>query len=88
MVVRKFEWRSPPVLQTKLALCIVWYFQGDGFRSPWGDLYPDLIKQPLLSPFVDQEIVFMLAHRSRADLAVLAELMQSGKLVSVIERLA
>jgi NADPH:quinone reductase-like Zn-dependent oxidoreductase len=40
----------------------------------------------LLSPFVDQEIIVMLAHSNGADLAVLADLMQSGKLVSVIDK--
>ena len=45
-----------------------------------------LIKAVMWSPFVSQEIVFILAEFKREDLATLADLMQSGKLSSVIDR--
>jgi NADPH:quinone reductase-like Zn-dependent oxidoreductase len=44
------------------------------------------IKAKLLSPFVSQEFVFLLADMSQPDLATLAELMQSGKVAPVIDR--
>jgi NADPH:quinone reductase-like Zn-dependent oxidoreductase len=57
-----------------------------GQKGDWIGPISNLVKKPLLSPFVDQEIIVMLAHSNGADLAVLADLMQSGKLVSVIDR--
>lgn len=44
------------------------------------------IKAKLLSPFVSQDFRFFLADANPADLAVLGEMMQSGKLVPVIDR--
>ena len=44
------------------------------------------IKAMLLSPFVTQEMVMLLAQLNQADLAFLANLMQTGKLTPVIDR--
>jgi len=45
-----------------------------------------LIKAVIWSPFVSQKIVFILAEFNQEDMAILAGLMQSGKLSSVIDR--
>jgi NADPH:quinone reductase-like Zn-dependent oxidoreductase len=44
------------------------------------------IKALLMSPFVEQEIVMILAQLRNDDLAILAELMQAGKVTPVIDR--
>lgn len=44
------------------------------------------IKALLLSPFVDQEFVMILAELRKDDLALLGELMQAGTVVPVIDR--
>lgn len=44
------------------------------------------IKAKLLSPFVSQEYVFFIADTNPPDLAILGELMQSGKVKPVIDR--
>lgn len=44
------------------------------------------IKALLLSPFVSQEFVTLLADLNQEDLTILAELMQSGKVTPVIDR--
>ena len=41
----------------------------------------------MLSPFVSQTMVFFLARQSRDDLAVLRELLQSGQVTPVIDRI-
>jgi NADPH:quinone reductase-like Zn-dependent oxidoreductase len=43
-------------------------------------------KMLVFSPFVSQTMGFMLAHQSRDDLAVLRELLESGKVTPVIDR--
>ena len=40
----------------------------------------------LLSPFVDQTFVMILAQLRKEDLAVLGDLMQAGELIPVIDR--
>jgi len=40
----------------------------------------------VLSPAVGQRLVSFLAHQSKADLAVLGELIQAGKVTPVIDR--
>ena len=57
-----------------------------GQKGDWIGPLSNMIKDPVLSPFVDQEIVTMLAHSSGAELTALAKLMESGDLVSVIDR--
>ena len=44
------------------------------------------IKAMLLSPFVSQKMIFMLAHLNEQDLETLRDLMQAGKLTPVIDR--
>ena len=44
------------------------------------------IKALMLSPFVDQEFVTILAQLRKDDLAILGDLMQAGKLTPVIDR--
>ena len=43
-------------------------------------------KEMLLSPFVSQSLVMLMADMNKADLAVLGELMQSGKVTPVVDR--
>ncbi len=40
----------------------------------------------LLSPAVNQRMVFFLAHQNKDDLAVLRELLEAGKVTPVIDR--
>ena len=44
------------------------------------------LRMALVSPAVSQRMVSFLAHQSRADLAVLAELLATGKVTPVIDR--
>jgi NADPH:quinone reductase-like Zn-dependent oxidoreductase len=44
------------------------------------------IKALLMSPFVEQEIVMILAQLRKDDLTILADLMQDGKVTPVIDR--
>ena len=44
------------------------------------------VRMTLLSPAVSQRMVFFLAHQSKEDLAVLRELLQTGKITPVIDR--
>ena len=43
-------------------------------------------RMALLSPAVSQRMVSFLAHQTKADLAVLRELLQAGKIIPVIDR--
>jgi NADPH:quinone reductase-like Zn-dependent oxidoreductase len=45
-----------------------------------------LIAAPLLSRFVSQKVVMLLARRSKEDLVVMHELMKSGKVTPVIDK--
>ena len=44
------------------------------------------VRMALLSPAVRQRMVFFLAHQNEADLAVLRELLEAGKVTPVIDR--
>jgi NADPH:quinone reductase-like Zn-dependent oxidoreductase len=44
------------------------------------------LKAYIVSPFVSQKLIFMLADANHADLEVLRDLMQAGKLTPVIDR--
>ncbi|MDH4124799.1 MAG: NAD(P)-dependent alcohol dehydrogenase [Gammaproteobacteria bacterium] len=57
-----------------------------GEKGDWIGPISNMIKQPLLSPFVDHEIIVMLAQSSGDELAALAKMMESGEIESVIDR--
>lgn len=57
-----------------------------GPKGDWIGPIGNMIKQPLLSPFVDHEIIVMLAESTGDELAALANLMESGEIESVIDR--
>jgi NADPH:quinone reductase-like Zn-dependent oxidoreductase len=44
------------------------------------------VKAYVVSPFVKQKMIFMLAQANKDDLDILRDLMQSGKLTPVIDR--
>jgi NADPH:quinone reductase-like Zn-dependent oxidoreductase len=44
------------------------------------------VRMALLSPAVSQRMVFFLAHQNKADLAILRELLEAGKITPVIDR--
>lgn len=54
--------------------------------DPWIGAMRAPLKAFLLSPFVSQQAVFLLADLNQKDLTFLAELMQSGKMTPVIDR--
>ncbi len=57
--------------------------------GPGGDWLGPLLRPlgaMLINPFVDQELIMLLARQSGKDLQTLAELMASGKVKSVIDR--
>lgn len=56
-----------------------------GEKGDWVGPLANMIKAPLVAPFIDQELIVMLAHPSGEDLAVLADMMEKGQLVSVID---
>ncbi len=57
-----------------------------GGKGNWLGPLMGPIKALLLSPFVGQEMVMMLAQLRKDDLAVLADLMQVGKVTPVIDK--
>jgi len=57
-----------------------------GGKGNWLGPMMNPIKALLMSPFVEQEIVMILAQLRKDDLAILAELMQAGKVTPVIDR--
>lgn len=57
-----------------------------GQHGDWIGPLSNMIKGPLVAPFVDQEIIVMLAHSSGDELDVLAKLVESGDLSPVIDR--
>ena len=59
---------------------------GGPSTGKWIGPLAGLVKAVLYSPFVSQKFTFMLAQLNQKDLAVLRELMQSGKLTPVIDR--
>ena len=61
---------------------------GGGGPSDQGLIGPlaNPIKAMLLKPFVSQQMGMMLAELNHKDLAILGDLMQSGKVTPVIDR--
>lgn len=57
-----------------------------GPKGNWVAPLMNLIKAPLLSPFVEQELVTFTAELRKDDLVILADLMQVGKVTPVIDR--
>ncbi len=57
-----------------------------GPKGNWLSPLMGPVKAFMLSPFVGQEFVFLLAKMRQDDLAVLADLMQTGKVTPVIDR--
>ncbi len=57
-----------------------------GAKGNWLAPLMGPIKALLLSPFVDQELGMILAQLRKDDLAILAKLMQAGKVTPVIDR--
>jgi NADPH:quinone reductase-like Zn-dependent oxidoreductase len=54
--------------------------------DPWLGPLLGFMKAPLLSLFVDQQFVVLLAQMNAADLAVLHDLMQDGQVTPIIDR--
>src|SRR2546423_6440596 len=54
--------------------------------SRWVGPFGRVIRTLLLSPFISQEMGMMIADASQGDLAILGDLMQSGKMKPVIDR--
>ena len=69
------------VLKTKGTYVIV-----GGPSGRWIDPLAGFVKARLLSPFVSQRLVTVLAKPNREDLTILAELMGAGKVTPVIDR--
>ena len=57
-----------------------------GSKGDWIGPLMRPVKAMMLSPFVDQEFILILATMNRDDLATLSELMQAGKVVPVLDR--
>ena len=57
-----------------------------GSKGNWLGPFMRPVNAMLYSPFVDQEFVLLLARLGGEDLAILADLMQSGKVTPVIDR--
>ena len=57
-----------------------------GAKGNWLAPLMGPIKALMLSPFVDQEFVLILARLRKDDLAILRDLMQTGKVTPVIDR--
>ena len=64
----------------------IYVMVGSTETGHWFGFFVKPIEGMLLSPFVGQHFNMMLAQLNRKDLATLADLMQSGKLTSVIDR--
>jgi len=59
---------------------------GGSSKDPWLGPLMQPLKAALLSPFVSEQLVFMLAELNQADLNTLSKLMQAGKVKPVIDR--
>ena len=59
---------------------------GGPSEGKWLGVMMTPLKAYLLAPFVKQKVSFMLARLNAADLALLADLIQAGKLTPVIDR--
>ncbi len=57
-----------------------------GGKGNWIEPLKGLLQVLLLSPFVEQEIVPILAHLDSGDLVMLAEMMENGQVKPVIDR--
>jgi NADPH:quinone reductase-like Zn-dependent oxidoreductase len=57
-----------------------------GSKGDWLGPLMGPIKALMLSPFVGQEFVFLMAELHNVDLAILGDLMQAGKVTPVIDR--
>ena len=57
-----------------------------GPKGNWLGPLMSPIKALMLSPFVGQDFVMVLAKMSKEDLAILGDLMQAGKVIPVIDR--
>ncbi len=57
-----------------------------GAKGNWLGPLMGPIKAVMLSPFVEQEFVMLLAVLRKDDLAIVGDLMQSGKVTPVIDR--
>jgi NADPH:quinone reductase-like Zn-dependent oxidoreductase len=57
-----------------------------GSKGDWLAPLMSPIKALFLSPFVDQEMITILARLRKADLIILGDLMQAGKITPVIDR--
>jgi NADPH:quinone reductase-like Zn-dependent oxidoreductase len=57
-----------------------------GAKGNWVAPFINPIKALIMSPFVSQEFVMLLAHLRQEDLGIVSDLMQSGKVTPVIDR--
>jgi NADPH:quinone reductase-like Zn-dependent oxidoreductase len=57
-----------------------------GAKGNWLAPLMDPIKAFMLSPFVEQKFVMLLAALHKDDLAIVGDLMQAGKVTPVIDR--
>ena len=62
------------------------YVMVGGRKGRWIAPMDRLIRASVLSPFVSQEFVTLLAKMSREDLTTLRDLMQTGKVTPVVDR--
>jgi NADPH:quinone reductase-like Zn-dependent oxidoreductase len=53
----------------------------------WVGPFPRVVKARLMSPFISQKMGMMMAQGNKDDLNILADLMQSGKVTPVIDRM-
>jgi NADPH:quinone reductase-like Zn-dependent oxidoreductase len=54
--------------------------------NPWIGPFGRVIQALLEAPFVSQKMAMMMAELKKSDLAILGDMMQSGKLKAVIDR--
>jgi NADPH:quinone reductase-like Zn-dependent oxidoreductase len=55
-------------------------------KGRWIGPFGRSVRMALLSPAVSQRMTFFLARQNKADLAVLRELLEAGKITPVIDR--
>jgi NADPH:quinone reductase-like Zn-dependent oxidoreductase len=63
------------------------YILVGGGTGRWVDPFPRIIGMKLMSPFVKHDLLFFIANLNPADLAYVAELVQTGKVTPVIDRI-
>jgi NADPH:quinone reductase-like Zn-dependent oxidoreductase len=54
--------------------------------NAWLGPLTGLLKAAVISPFVSQKMIFMLAQANKEDLDILRDMMQTGKLTPVIDK--